>query len=101
MPERHAPTETVTRKPDDVVGSRADHRKGDAQTAEQAAITQQGTGGCSDSERRGEWEKSAHAPGRPPPATGGASGGHADQKAASGGDGKVAAGHYKTERAER
>ncbi|MEH3144620.1 MAG: hypothetical protein PGN34_04575 [Methylobacterium frigidaeris] len=91
----------MTRKPDDVVGSPGGPAAGDGhQTAEQAAITRQGTGGRDDADRNPEWAQSGGEKGRPPVAVGGSSGGHSDQKSAQGPDegGKVAAGEYRTER---
>ena len=91
--------ETVTRKPDEDVGSPGGPAAGGGrQTADQAAITDMGGEGRSDSERRGDW--GAGEPGRAPPALGGSSAGHSDQKAAGGpADGrKVASGLYQAER---
>ena len=75
---------TGTRKPDEAVGSRGPRPAGGGhQTAEQAAITGQGSGGRSDAERQGEWSDSrgSETAGRTPPALGGSSGGHSDRKA--------------------
>ncbi|TGD99013.1 hypothetical protein [Methylobacterium nonmethylotrophicum] len=90
----------MTRKPDDVVGSRGEPAAGGGhQTPEQAAITRQGSGGRDEAERTREWS-SAGTPGRPPVSVGGSSGGHSDQVAAQGpAEGKkVADGAYRTER---
>ncbi|KQQ14756.1 hypothetical protein ASF53_09050 [Methylobacterium sp. Leaf123] len=74
---------TGTRKPDEAVGSRGPHPAGGGhQTAEQAAITGQGSGGRSDAERREGQDRGAA--GRTPPAIGGSSGGHSDRKASAG-----------------
>ncbi|MBD8906734.1 hypothetical protein [Methylorubrum zatmanii] len=78
---------TGTRKPDEAVGSRGPHPAGGGhQTAEQAAITSQGSGGRSDAERRGEWGAGGQKgqAGQTPPALGGSSGGHSDRMASSG-----------------
>lgn len=96
--DRTTPAETVTRKPDDAVGSPGPAPAGGGkQTPEQAAITATGSGGRSDTERQSAWHGSE--PGRSPQASGGASQGHADQKAAGdGGSAKSAQGHYKVEK---
>lgn len=95
--DRTTPSETVTRKPDSDVGKPGPPPTGGGrQTPEQAAITGIGTGGRSDAERKDGWH--AAAPGQAP-ATGGASQGHAEQKAADDGSrAKSAAGHYKVEK---
>jgi len=90
---------TVTRKPDDKVGSKGSPAAGGGhQTAEQAAITGIGHGGKDDAARHDEWDKGE--PGSAPPAIGGSSGGHSDQKASRGPEAgkKVADGHYRAER---
>lgn len=96
--DRTTPAETVTRKPDDDVGTSGPAPTGGGkQTPEQAAITATGQGGRSDTERRDEWHGAES--GRAPQASGGASQGHADQKAAGDpGGAKSAQGHYKVER---
>lgn len=74
---------TITRKPDDAVGSEGNPAAGDGhQTAEQAAITGMGSGGKDDASRHEEWGKGK--PGSAPPAIGGSSGGHSDQQASQG-----------------
>ena len=91
---------TVTRKPDDAVGSRGDAPAGKGrQTADQAAITEMGSGGAPRTEPKDGWGQTGE-PGRSPPAVGGSSGGHSDQTASRGpneGE-KVAAGRYRAER---
>ena len=90
---------TVTRKPDDTVGSPGEPPAGGGhQTSDQAAITDMGTGGSPRTEPKEGWGGSGEA-GRAPPAIGGSSGGHSDQKAAHGpaADTKVADGHYRAE----
>jgi hypothetical protein len=90
---------TVTRKPDDKVGSSGSAPAGDGhQTAQQAAITGMGSGGKDDADRHGEWGQGQA--GASPPAVGGSSGGHSDQKASRGPDAdrKVADGHYRAEK---
>lgn len=92
-------SETVTRKPDDAVGSRGTPLAGGGhQTPEQAAITDMGSGGTPRSEPKEGWGSTGE-PGRAPPAIGGSSGGHSDQKASRGpaADTKVAAGHSRAE----
>lgn len=93
--------ETVTRKPDDDVGTPGSGPAGGGrQTGDQAAITDMDAGGRSDAERNAGWE--AGAAGQSPPALGGSSGGHSDQKPARGPDAdrKVAGGLSKPEREE-
>lgn len=90
---------TVTRKPDDAVGSQGERPAGGGhQTAEQAAITDMEAGGTAKTESKEGWGGSSEA-GRAPPAIGGSSGGHSDQKASRGpeADQKVADGHYRVE----
>lgn len=90
---------TVTRKPDDKVGSKGDHPAGGGhQTAQQASITDMGPGGQDDAARRENW--GGGGAGTSPPAIGGSSGGHSDQKASRGpeADRKVADGHSRAER---
>jgi len=94
---------TVTRKPDDTVGSKGEHPAGgDHQTPEQAAITDMGSGEAAKTESKEGWGQSDEA-GRSPPAVGGSSGGHSDQKASRGpsADQKVADGHYRVEREDK
>jgi hypothetical protein len=94
---------TVTRKPDDAVGSRGEPPAGGGhQTADQAAITDMGAGEKQQPEPRDGWGATGE-PGRSPPAVGGSSGGHSDQKASRGpaADEKVADGHYRAERENR
>ncbi|MHB2209872.1 hypothetical protein [Methylobacterium sp. CM6257] len=91
---------TVTRKPDDKVGSRGTPPAGGGhQTPDQAAITDMGPGGSAQPEPKEGWG-GAGEPGRSPPAVGGSSGGHSDQKASRGpaADEKVAGGRYRAER---
>ncbi|MEL6060518.1 MULTISPECIES: hypothetical protein [unclassified Methylobacterium] len=94
---------TVTRKPDDAVGSRGEPPAGGGhQTADQAAITDIGGGGKPQPEPRDGWGATGE-PGRSPPAVGGSSGGHSDQKASRGpaaGE-TMADGHYRAERENR
>lgn len=91
---------TVTRKLDDTVGSPGGPPAGGGhQTADQEAITDMGGGGKPKPEPREGWGNTGE-PGRAPPAVGGSSGGHSDQKASRGpaaGE-KVADGHYRAER---
>lgn len=94
------PTETVTRKPEADVGKPGDPAIGGGhQTAQQAAITGQGSGGRTDESRQDSW-KQGGAAGRNPAPIGGSSDGQSDQKAAGGPrkDEPVAAGHYKVEK---
>ncbi|WP_336487856.1 hypothetical protein [Methylobacterium nigriterrae] len=78
------PTETVTRKPDEAVGTPGGEPAGGGrQTPQQAEMTRMGTGGRSDAERKEGWDAGGE-PGRNPPALGGSSGGHSDQKASRG-----------------
>ena len=91
---------TVTRKPDDKVGSPGSPATGGGgHTPEQAAITDLDPGGIPDAERRVDWG-GAGEPGRAPPTPGGSSGGHSDQKASRGPaeDTKIVSGHSKAER---
>ncbi|WP_375457365.1 hypothetical protein [uncultured Methylobacterium sp.] len=93
-------SQTVTRKPDDAVGSSGKPAAGGGgHTAEQAAITDMGAGGASDAERKGTWGQGGE-PGRSPPTPGGSSAGHSDQQASRGprADDKVVSGHSKAER---
>lgn len=94
---------TVTRKPDDAVGSRGDPPAGGGhQTPDQGAITDMGSSGTPQGEPKDGWGR-AGEPGRSPPAIGGSSGGHSDQKASRGpaaGE-TVADGHYRVERENR
>ncbi len=90
---------TVTRKPDDKVGSKGSPAAGGGhQTADQAAITDMGGGGKDDSARHENWGQGDA--GASPPAIGGSSGGHSDQKASRGpeADRKVADGLYRADR---
>ncbi|KMO28020.1 hypothetical protein VP06_28905 [Methylobacterium aquaticum] len=100
MRARTRESEAMTRKPDDVVGSRGEPAVGGGhQTPEQAAITRQEGGGRDEAELKREWS-SAGTPGRPPVSVGGSSGGHSDQVAAQGpreGE-KVADGESRTEK---
>lgn len=99
MGDPTTPSETVTRKPDSDVGEPGSPAVGGGrQTPEQAAITDIGDGGRSDADRDHTWRAPEGQAGRAPAPTGGASGGHADQNSARGGDGKVAHGHYKVEK---
>ncbi|WCS23051.1 hypothetical protein LOK46_17900 [Methylobacterium sp. NMS14P] len=94
---------TVTRKPDDKVGSRGSPPAGGGhQTSDQAAITDMGSGETPRTEPKEGWG-AAGEPGRAPPAVGGSSGGHSDQKASRGpaADTKVAGGHYRAEQENR
>ncbi|MGH1569610.1 hypothetical protein ACRAWG_01710 [Methylobacterium sp. P31] len=94
---------TVTRKPDDKVGSRGTPPAGGGhQTPDQAAITDMGAGGSARTEPKDGWGGTGE-PGRSPPAVGGSSDGHSDQKASRGpaADEKVAGGHYRAERENR
>ena len=99
MADKTHPSATVTRKSDDVVGSPGTAPVGGGHhTAEQAAITQIASGGRSDAERERSWGTMDGQPGRAPFATGGASGGHADQKSVRDDGGMIAAGHYNIEK---
>jgi hypothetical protein len=94
------PTETVTRKPDADVGTPGGPAAGGGhQTPQQAAITDQGSGGRTDADRQESW-KQGGAPGRNPAPIGGSSNGMSDQKAGGGPreDEPVAAGEYKVEK---
>lgn len=94
---------TVTRKPDDKVGSRGSPPAGGGhQTPDQAAITDVGSGGAPQAEPKEGWGRTGE-PGRSPPVVGGSSAGHSDQKAARGpaADEKVAGGHSRAERENR
>ena len=72
---------TVTRKPDDKVGTAGSPPAGGGhQTAEQAAVTDFGTGGKDDAARHRDWGKGEA--GATPTPIGGSSGGHFDQKPA-------------------
>lgn len=90
----------MTRKPDDVVGSPGEPAvAGGHQTGQQEAITRQEGGGISDRDRNAARKQAGGDSGRDPPAKGGASGGHADQKATDDPPGrKSAAGGMKAER---
>ena len=86
MPRETSESGTVTRKPDDAVGSKGDPAAaGGHQSAEQAAITSMDEGGKDDAARREDWGKGGE-PGASPPALGGSSSGHSDQKASQGPD---------------
>ena len=90
---------TVTRKPDDAVGSKGSPAAGGGhQTSAQAAITDMGAGGKADTDRKKEWGEGQA--GASPPAIGGSSGGHSDQTASRGPEAgrKVADGHSRAER---
>lgn len=94
---------TVTRKPDDAVGSRGEPPAGGGhQTADQASITDMAGGGEAQPEPREGWGATGE-PGRSPPAVGGSSGGHSDRKASRGpaADQTVAAGHARGEQENR
>ncbi|WP_375409318.1 hypothetical protein [uncultured Methylobacterium sp.] len=93
------PSETATRKPEADVGKPGDPAVGGHQTAQQAAITGQGSGGRTDADRQETWNQGG-APGRNPAPIGGSSDGQSDQKAGGGPaeDEPVAAGHYKVEK---
>ena len=100
MADDTIPSETVTRKPQADVGKPGDPAVGGGhQTAEQAAITGQGSGGRTDADRQETWNQGG-APGRNPAPIGGSSDGQSDQKAGGGSaeDEPVAAGHYKVEK---
>jgi hypothetical protein len=102
MPRETSESATATRKPDDKVGTPGEPPAGGGhQTPEQAAVTGMGSGGKDDTARTKEWG-GAEA-GRTPPAIGGSSGGHSDQKASTGPDAgeKVAGGLYKAEREDQ
>lgn len=93
---------TVTRKPDDKVGTAGSPPAGGGhQTAEQAAITEMGSGGKDEKSRRDEM--GGGAAGSSPPAVGGSSEGHSDQTASRGPDedAKVAGGHYRAEKGDK
>ncbi len=99
MANKTHPSATVTRKSDDVVGTPGLAPVGGGRhTMEQTAITQIGSGGRSDAEREQSWDTMGGLPGRAPFATGGASGGHADQKSVRDDGGMIAAGHYNIEK---
>jgi hypothetical protein len=94
---------TVTRKPDDTVGTPGGPVAGGGhQTAEQAAITDMGASGSGRTEPKESWGGTGE-PGRSPPAVGGSSGGHSDQKASRGpaADETVADGHSRAEKENR
>ncbi|MDP4022663.1 hypothetical protein Q8W71_08520 [Methylobacterium sp. NEAU 140] len=99
MPRETSDSGTVTRKPDDKVGSPGSPAAGDGhQTPDQAEITGLGSGGKDDAARKDDWGRGE--PGSTPPAVGGSSGGHSDQTASRGpeADRKVAGGLYRAER---
>ncbi len=99
MPRETSDSATVTRKPDDKVGSSGSLPAGGGhQTAQQAAITGMGSGGKDETDRK--QDMSGGAAGASPPAIGGSSGGHSDQKASRGPEAseKVAGGHSRAER---
>ena len=84
MSRDNIPTETVTRKPDEAVGTPGGPAAGGGrQTAQQSEITRMGSGGRSDAEWTESWDAGGE-PGRNPPALGGSSAGHSDQKASRG-----------------
>ncbi|GEO99863.1 hypothetical protein [Methylobacterium haplocladii] len=97
MSDENTSHATITRKPDDVGKSGPPATGGGHQTPEQAAITGMGRGGLTDADRSHDRPDAGAAAERSPTATGGSSGGHSDQKSASGG-GKVAGGHYDVEK---
>ena len=71
MPRLTSDSGTVTRKPDDAVGTRGDPPAGGGhQTAEQAAVTEMGSGGEARPEPKDGWGSTGE-PGRSPPAVGG------------------------------
>jgi hypothetical protein len=91
----------MPKKNDNIVGrSEGPIVAGGHQTAEQAAIVQQGGGGKTDADRNAAWNGDEAQKGRMDPAIGGSSGGHSDQIAARGPkeDRKVAGGLYDTEK---
>ncbi|WP_342167264.1 hypothetical protein [Methylobacterium sp. SD21] len=99
MPRETSESGTVTRKPDDKVGSSGSAPAGGGhQTAQQAEITGMGSGGKDESDR--QKDMSGGAAGASPPAIGGSSGGHSDQTASRGPEAgeKVAGGHSRAER---
>ncbi len=89
---------TAARKPDDSVGSPGGPAAGDGhQTAEQAALTDMGSGAAPRTEPKAGWGSTGDA-GRAPPAIGGSSGGHSDRKAAAATDDCIAGGLSRAER---
>ncbi len=90
----------MPKKNDNIVGrSEGPIVNGGHQTAEQAAIVQQGSDGKTDAERNASWNGDEAQKGRMDPAIGGSSNGHSDQLAARGPNEnrKVAGGLYQTE----
>ena len=99
MVDRIHPSATVTRKSDDLVGTPGTAPvSGGRHTAQQATITQIASSCRSDAEREQSWGAMGGQPGRASFATGGASGGHADQKSARDDGDMIAAGHYSIEK---
>ncbi|KAB1076398.1 hypothetical protein [Methylobacterium soli] len=85
MAKDNVPTGTVTRKPDEDVGTPGGPAAGGGrQTAQQAEMTRMGSGGRTDGDRNEGWDAAGGEPGRNPPALGGSSAGHSDQKASHG-----------------
>lgn len=77
MPNDHIPI-VGTRKPDSDVGKPgAPAAAGGHQSAEQAAITEQGSGGQTDTARNAEWDGAPK--GRNPSSAGGSSDGQSDR----------------------
>lgn len=77
MPNEHIPI-VGTRKPDDDVGAPgAPAAAGGKQSAEQSAITEQGSGGKTDADRNAGWDGSPE--GRNPAPAGGSSDGQSDR----------------------
>ena len=98
MSDKTTPSETITRKPVDDVGKSGPPPVGHGhQTREQAAITELGTDGRTDADRRRAERQAGGQAGRNPTPIGGSSSGHSDQQSAVHEGRKVAQGHYKVE----
>ncbi|GLS46023.1 hypothetical protein [Methylobacterium brachythecii] len=96
--DKTTPSETVTRDDDDVGKLGSPAVAGGRQTAQQEDITNMSAKGRSDNDRQKDRDGLQHDAGRNPVPVGGSSGGHSDQKSASGNGEKVAHGHYKVEK---
>jgi hypothetical protein len=82
MAEPRNPTDAATRKPDDDVGTPgAPAVGGGGHTADQAAVTDQASGGLTDAQRNADWKAGDGDRGRNPVPVGGSSDGQSDRKA--------------------
>lgn len=95
--DRTAPSETVTRKDDDVGSPGGPAVAGGRQSTQQAEITDMGAQGRSDADRRERERCSRDRPGTDMAPPGGSSGGHSDQMSSSGTGRKVADGQDQVE----